>query len=423
MTERSIANDTWTYSYTPDQNLERVTKNGDETDRYWYDAFGRRVKSLEGANGAITIYAGSEPIYVEGSPSATTHWFIYGPEGMLVAEKVGSQTFFCHQDGRGDVIQVTDSTAKTVWDADYKPYGEETTTVSTFAPSMKFVGEIKDNSTGLYGFGFRDYTTSTGRFTSEDPIRSSSSQYTYCGCDPVNNIDPQGLSKYIWRGLPTHAPTAEELAQATSVFIVGMAVLATIATAGIASPLLAAAVGAAIGAASGFASTYVVTQDVSASLQSALIGGILGAAAAGGGSIAGKMIGRYASSVVAGGTREEGAVGVGLRTLFKHDYIGVSGEINFGRLAGGSGWWASRGFEVSEETARTFNMVMESEYSVSSSMSTSLLRSAARFYWESGADWGVIARWIVETTLAERVFEEAARIFAVTHRNLLDIPY
>jgi len=348
MTQRTTSVDTWTYSYTPDQNLERVTKNGGETDRYWYDAFGRRVKSLEGAKETITIYAGSEPIYVKGSLSATTHWFIYGPEGMLVAEKVGSQTFFCHQNGRGDVIQVTDSTAEVVWDADYKPYGEETATVATFAPSMKFVGEIKDNSTGLYGFGIRDYTTSTGRFTSEDPIRSSSSQYTYCGCDPVNNIDPQGLSKYIWRGLPTHVPTAEELAQATSVFIVGMAVLATIGTAGIASPILAAAVGAAIGAASGFASTYVVTQDVSASLQSALIGGILGAAAAGGGSIAGRAVGAYLKDLVGieGGLPSEGeqAFGVWMARLEGHlarqagtDVFDVSSE-----TAGLFGQWTSR---------------------------------------------------------------------------------
>lgn len=53
----------------------------------------------------------------------------------------------------------------------------------------------------------------------------------------------------------------------------------------------------------------------------------MGAAAAGGGSVAGKMIGGYASSVVAGGTREEGAVGLGLRTPFKRYYAGVSGEI------------------------------------------------------------------------------------------------
>ncbi len=47
-------------------------------------------------------------------------------------------------------------------------------------------------------FGARDYSPETGRWTAEDPIGFWSSDinfYAYCANDPVNYIDPSGLSK------------------------------------------------------------------------------------------------------------------------------------------------------------------------------------------------------------------------------------
>ncbi len=47
-------------------------------------------------------------------------------------------------------------------------------------------------------FGARDYSPETGRWTAEDPIGFWSGDinfYAYCANDPVNYIDPSGLSK------------------------------------------------------------------------------------------------------------------------------------------------------------------------------------------------------------------------------------
>lgn len=60
--------------------------------------------------------------------------------------------------------------------------------------------------TGLVRFGARDYDPVTGRWTAKDPIGFGGGDlnlYAYVGYDPINEIDPSGLSKFDkWWGLP-----------------------------------------------------------------------------------------------------------------------------------------------------------------------------------------------------------------------------
>jgi RHS repeat-associated protein len=60
-----------------------------------------------------------------------------------------------------------------------------------------FAGGIRDSGTGLVRFGVRDYDPETGRWTSKDPIGfdgGSANLYGYVFADPINFIDPSGLS-------------------------------------------------------------------------------------------------------------------------------------------------------------------------------------------------------------------------------------
>lgn len=64
-----------------------------------------------------------------------------------------------------------------------------------------FAGGLYDSRTGLLRFGARDYSPEIGRWTSEDPIGFWSGDvnfYAYVGSDPVNFVDPSGLSR--WKG-------------------------------------------------------------------------------------------------------------------------------------------------------------------------------------------------------------------------------
>jgi len=61
-----------------------------------------------------------------------------------------------------------------------------------------FAGGLYDNETGLVRFGARDYSPEIGRWTAKDPILfygGDSNLYGYVDSDPINSIDPTGLSK------------------------------------------------------------------------------------------------------------------------------------------------------------------------------------------------------------------------------------
>ena len=51
----------------------------------------------------------------------------------------------------------------------------------------------QEDATGLRLLGHRYYDSSTGRFLTRDPMRDGRNWYSYCGNDPLNARDPNGL--------------------------------------------------------------------------------------------------------------------------------------------------------------------------------------------------------------------------------------
>ncbi len=66
-----------------------------------------------------------------------------------------------------------------------------------------FTGKEFDSWTGLYDYGFRDYSPLHGRFTTVDPIQDGLGWYAYVNSDPVSWLDPWGLC-------PTDAESGED---------------------------------------------------------------------------------------------------------------------------------------------------------------------------------------------------------------------
>ena len=188
----------WLYDYDGAERLAKIDLQGRQImtiAEYWHDAFDRRVLSLEGNTWTMTAYSGASPVYQEvlSKPNPHQECYIYGPQDHLIAVNSDGVKYWYHQNLRGDVIMVTDAGGHVVWNADYGPYGEYVANITTYTPTHRFVGEMFDEETDLYNFGFRDYSPKHGRFLSEDPIASDVNQYTYCRGDPANMVDRHGL--------------------------------------------------------------------------------------------------------------------------------------------------------------------------------------------------------------------------------------
>ena len=76
--------------------------------------------------------------------------FIY-PSFLCAAQKV----YFYHTDAIGTPVAMTDASGSVVWQADYKPFGEENTFSGSVENKNRFVGKEKDEETGFNYFGAR----------------------------------------------------------------------------------------------------------------------------------------------------------------------------------------------------------------------------------------------------------------------------
>jgi RHS repeat-associated protein len=60
--------------------------------------------------------------------------------------------------------------------------------------NLGYTGKPYDVVTGMYNYGYRDYSPEAARFTTEDPVRDGANWFAYVNNDPVNWVDPWGLS-------------------------------------------------------------------------------------------------------------------------------------------------------------------------------------------------------------------------------------
>ncbi len=75
----------------------------------------------------------------------------------------------------------------------YDVFGNNYTGSLAGSNSLGYAGKRYDPATSFYDYGFRDYDSTTGRFTTVDPIRDGYNWYAYCNNDPVIFFDLWGL--------------------------------------------------------------------------------------------------------------------------------------------------------------------------------------------------------------------------------------
>ncbi|TMP83519.1 hypothetical protein CWB73_01420, partial [Pseudoalteromonas phenolica] len=186
--------------------------------QYTYNAEGMRdTQTYSSESGETTIRYSLLPDYL-GLPqiawqevthpdgSKDLYFFIYSPYGLVSQQ--GTREYYFHYDYRGSVVAISDENGDVVARYGYTPFGhrfdapdfeEQNKAIETPFGYNGRDGVITD-SNGLIYMRARYYSPELRRFVSKDPIRGdisdlgSLNRYAYVGGDPVNLVDPSGLT-------------------------------------------------------------------------------------------------------------------------------------------------------------------------------------------------------------------------------------
>ncbi|MBO4507842.1 MAG: hypothetical protein J5747_04325 [Spirochaetaceae bacterium] len=207
----------------------RTGDNGRSTVRTAYDGTGMNVlreandRGLT-ASGAVTIPLGERYRYIDDSTAdngrtsgntASGDDIMNGTAGFRTRTTlyIGSSPAAVSADGEsrylsgddiGSVRCVTDAYGMTTATLSYdifgtpyadSEYGYDDVMFDAVITRAAYTGKPYDPVTGLYDYGFRDYSPTLARFTTPDPIRDGTNWYAYCAGDPVNFVDKWGLKQ------------------------------------------------------------------------------------------------------------------------------------------------------------------------------------------------------------------------------------
>ena len=124
------------------------------------------------------------------------------PGGYIEVSGTSRLYRFFVSDHLGGNRLVTDASGSILQTNHYDPYGQSLpagAAVDSGNP-YKFSGKEYDTQASSYDFGARFYTFSNPRWTTMDPLCEkyySISPYAYCAGNPVNLVDPEGLSTWV----------------------------------------------------------------------------------------------------------------------------------------------------------------------------------------------------------------------------------
>ena len=222
------------YAYTANGELQSKTQDS-QTTQYHYDVLGnlRQATLPEGTqidypidgqdrrigkkrNGVLEqgfLYQDGLRIVAElnGSNQVVSR-FVYADKGNLPSYLVkGGVTYRIISDHLGSPrLVVNTSNGAIVQRMDYDEWGRVLLDTNPGFQPFGFAGGLYDRDTGLVRFGARDYDPETGRWTAKDPIGfagGDANLFGYVAEDPVNGIDPRGMSGDYPYGVDGIGPT------------------------------------------------------------------------------------------------------------------------------------------------------------------------------------------------------------------------
>ncbi|MEN0059807.1 MAG: RHS repeat-associated core domain-containing protein, partial [Bdellovibrio sp.] len=216
------------YAYNVLGHLLSVTLQSGAVIKYKPDGFFRRgLREKNAVVSSVYLYEPNGSLAgIVNSSGVLQQQFFYGtqahsPDYMIA----GGVTYRFVKDHLGSIrLVVNTATGAVTQQIDYGVYGKVLNDSNPGFQPFGFAGGLYDHETGLVRFGARDYDPEVGRWTSKDPILfkgGDTNLYGYVGTvgkvpnvepnlygysfnDPINFIDPEGLT-----GRPAQARHAD----------------------------------------------------------------------------------------------------------------------------------------------------------------------------------------------------------------------
>jgi len=215
MISKTVGSEITTYEYDIENRLVRIEYPDETYSEYKYDPFGRRIE--KNVDGTVTkyMYDGEDILYgLDGSNQIISR-FTHGPridEPIIVERNV--DVYYYHTDGLGSITKLTDASGSVIQSYLYDSFGNIVTQSGSVNQLYTYTGREYDSESGLYYYRARYYDSEIGRFLTTDlshrlqpkgsdipyllPFVLNSpqelNQYLYVLNNPINYIDPKGLS-------------------------------------------------------------------------------------------------------------------------------------------------------------------------------------------------------------------------------------
>ena len=206
----------FTATYDAENRLSSLTykdgKNITQTFQYTYsgDGLPAIVKRLE--NGVVkeeTRFArdGGLIIQERNVNNAVTRQYAWGLNlgggigGLLDMIQTGNRYSYLY-DASGNVEAVLNASQQVVAAYRYDPFGTLLAKTGTFDQPFQFSTKRYDARIGMVQYEFRNYLPHLGRWATRDPLGEAGglNLYAFVGNNPVNWVDPWGLTKIIMVG-------------------------------------------------------------------------------------------------------------------------------------------------------------------------------------------------------------------------------
>lgn len=195
---------TYIYSYNARNQLIQVKKTSDNSlvadYKYNYDGLRKSKTVYVGQNTGTTSYNwdASGNLVRESTPSGVICYY-YDTAGDLIGLKKNNQTYFVHNNLRGDIVSITDTYGNIVSQYHFDPWGKQISYSGSLIQPFRYASYYYDDETGLYYLKSRYYSPTLGRFLTKDSTKyiklidpQTLNLYTYSNNNPINFVDPDG---------------------------------------------------------------------------------------------------------------------------------------------------------------------------------------------------------------------------------------